>query len=159
MAPRTVASAVLRVQMALLDGAAVSSEALIHAAASALLSSADYDDVVTERTISDACGNPACPNPLPSSSAAATGPRFHIALSEHRVYDLEEARKFCSERCLVASKALAASLPHDRPYAPHSKNPSSVLVPGRRQESTPFPPSPQMLLPSRCLKNTTLSNV
>jgi RNA polymerase II-associated protein 2 len=68
MAPRTVASAVLRVQMALLDGAAVSSEALIHAAASALLSRADYDDVVTERTILDACGNPACPNPLPSSS-------------------------------------------------------------------------------------------
>ncbi|OQU77343.1 hypothetical protein SORBI_3009G032500 [Sorghum bicolor] len=104
--------------MALLDGAAASNEALLHAAASALLSRADYDDVVTERTIADACGNPACPNPLPSSSsaAAATGPRFHIALSEHRVYDLEEARKFCSDRCLVASKALAASLPHDRPY-------------------------------------------
>jgi hypothetical protein len=33
---------------------------------------------------------------------------------------------------------------------PHSKNPSSVLVPGRRQESTPFPPSPQMLLSSPC---------
>lgn len=115
-APRTVASAVLRIQMALLDGAAASNEALLHAAASALLSRADYDDVVTERTIADACGNPACPNPLPSSAAAATGPRFHIALSEHRVYDLEEARKFCSERCLVASKALAASLPHDRPY-------------------------------------------
>ncbi|CAD6273049.1 unnamed protein product [Miscanthus lutarioriparius] len=115
-APRTVASAVLRIQMALLDGAAASNEALLHAAASALLSRADYDDVVTERTIADACGNPACPNPLPSAAASATGPRFHIALSEHRVYDLEEARKFCSERCLVASKALAASLPHDRPY-------------------------------------------
>ncbi|XP_066367024.1 putative RNA polymerase II subunit B1 CTD phosphatase RPAP2 homolog [Miscanthus floridulus] len=115
-APRTVASAVLRIQIALLDGAAASNEALLHAAASALLSRADYDDVVTERTIADACGNPACPNALPSAAASAAGPRFHIALSEHRVYDLEEARKFCSERCLVASKALAASLPHDRPY-------------------------------------------
>ncbi|XP_002453603.1 putative RNA polymerase II subunit B1 CTD phosphatase RPAP2 homolog [Sorghum bicolor] len=117
-APRTVASAVLRIQIALLDGAAASNEALLHAVASALLSRADYDDVITERTIADACGNPACPDPLPSSgaAAAATGPRFHIALSEHHVYDLEEARKFCSDRCLVASKALAASLPHDRPY-------------------------------------------
>ena len=114
-AARTVASAVLRVQMALLDGAAASNEALLHAAASALLSRADYDDVVTERTIADACGNPACPNPLPSA-AAAGGPRFHISLREHRVYDLEEARMFCSERCLVASAALAASLPADRPF-------------------------------------------
>ncbi|KAG2616225.1 hypothetical protein PVAP13_3NG183884 [Panicum virgatum] len=112
---RTVASAVLRVQMALLDGAAASNEALLHAAASALLSRADYDDVVTERTIADACGNPACPNPLPAA-AAAGGPRFHISLREHRVYDLEEARRFCSERCLVASAALAASLPADRPF-------------------------------------------
>jgi RNA polymerase II-associated protein 2 len=142
-APRTVASAVLRVQMALLDGAAVSSEALIHAAASALLSRADYDDVVTERTISDACGNPACPNPLPSS-AAATGPRFHIALSEHRVYDLEEACKFCSERCLVASKALAASLPHDRPYTPTLQK--SIIGAGARPPPGVHPlPSPQIM--------------
>jgi hypothetical protein len=114
-ATRTVASAVLRVQMALLDGAAASNEPLLHAAASALLSRADYDDVVTERTIADACGNPACPSPLPAP-ATAGGPRFHISLREHRVYDLEEARKFCSERCLVASAALAASLPADRPF-------------------------------------------
>ncbi|CAL5097111.1 unnamed protein product [Urochloa decumbens] len=113
---RTVASAVLRVQMALLDGAAASNERLLHAAATALLSRADYDDVVTERTIADACGNPACPNPLPAAAAAGVGPRFHIALREHRVYDLEEARKFCSERCLVASAALAASLSPDRPF-------------------------------------------
>ncbi|CAN6349621.1 unnamed protein product [Urochloa humidicola] len=113
---RTVASAVLRVQMALLDGAAASNERLLHAAASLLLSRADYDDVVTERTIADACGNPACPNPLPAAAAAGGAPRFHIALREHRVYDLEEARKFCSEPCLVASAALAASLPADRPF-------------------------------------------
>ncbi|CAL4910477.1 unnamed protein product [Urochloa decumbens] len=113
---RTVASAVLRVQMALLDGAAASNERLLHAAATALLSRADYEDVVTERTIADACGNPACPNPLPAAAAAGVGPRFHIALREHRVYDLEEARKFCSERCLVASAALAASLSPDRPF-------------------------------------------
>ena len=114
-AARTVASAVLRVQMALLDGAAASNEALLHAAASALLSRADYDDVVTERTIADACGNPACPNPLPSA-AAAGGPRFHISLREHHVYNLEEARRFCSECCLTASAALAALLLANRPF-------------------------------------------
>ncbi|KAL6607887.1 hypothetical protein ACP70R_040950 [Stipagrostis hirtigluma subsp. patula] len=116
-ATRTVASAVHRVQLALLDGAAASNEPLLHAAASALLSRPDYDDVVTERSIADACGNPACPNPLPPAAAGAgAAPRFRISLREHRVYDLEEARKFCSERCLVASAAFAASLPPERPY-------------------------------------------
>lgn len=111
-----VATAVYRVQLALLDGAAASNEPLLHAAA-AVLSRADYDDVVTERSIADACGHPPCASPLPAAAAAAAAPpRFHISLREHRVYDLEEARKFCSERCLVASAAFAASLPHDRPF-------------------------------------------
>jgi RNA polymerase II-associated protein 2 len=97
--------------MALLDGAAACNEAVLHVSAYAILSRADYDDVVTERTIADACGNPACAtSPLPPSAAA--GPRFRIALSEHRVYDLEEARRFCSGRCLVASKAYG--VPPDR---------------------------------------------
>ncbi|TVU18020.1 hypothetical protein EJB05_34087 [Eragrostis curvula] len=115
-APLTVASAVFRVQTALLDGRAANNEALLHATAPALLSRADYDDVVTERTISDLCGHPACPNPLPAAAAPGAAPRFHISLREHRVYDLEEARKFCSERCLVSSSAFAASLPTDRPF-------------------------------------------
>jgi RNA polymerase II-associated protein 2 len=111
----TVAWAALRVQTALLDGAAAGNEPLLRAAAPPLLSCADYADVVTERAIADGCGYPACPNPLPPCKAAAA-PRFRISLREHRVYDLEEARKFCSERCLVASAAFAASLPSDRPF-------------------------------------------
>ncbi|XP_044963302.1 putative RNA polymerase II subunit B1 CTD phosphatase RPAP2 homolog [Hordeum vulgare subsp. vulgare] len=110
-----VAGAVFRVQMALLDGAAASDEPLLHAAAG-VLSRADYDDVVTERSIADACGHPACASPLPDPANPKAAPRFHISLREHRVYDLEEARKFCSERCLVASAAFAASLPPDRPF-------------------------------------------
>jgi hypothetical protein len=43
-------------------------------------------------------------------------PRFQIATSEHRIYNLEEAHKFCSDYCLDASMALATALPHDRPY-------------------------------------------
>ncbi|KAF0923132.1 hypothetical protein E2562_003349 [Oryza meyeriana var. granulata] len=111
----TVASAVHRVQMALYDGAAASREPLLRAAAS-LLSGPDYADVVTERSIADACGYPACPNPLTAEAGRKGSPRFHISLREHRVYDLEEARKFCSERCLVASSAFGASLPPERPY-------------------------------------------
>ncbi|KAL6865353.1 hypothetical protein ACP4OV_016504 [Aristida adscensionis] len=131
-ATRAVASAVHRVQLALLDGAAASDEALLRAAASPLLSRADYDDVVTERAIADACGHPACPNPLPPPAARA-GPRFHISLREHRVYDLEEARRFCSDRCLVASAALAASLPPDRPFGvpPDRLDALVALVEGR----------------------------
>ena len=109
-----VSGAVLRVHLALLEGAAASNEPLLHAAA-AVLSRPDYDDVVTERAINDTCAHPACPNPLPDNPRAAA-PRFHISLHEHRVYDLEEARKFCSERCLVASAAFAASLPPERPF-------------------------------------------
>ncbi|KAK3137576.1 hypothetical protein QOZ80_5BG0454170 [Eleusine coracana subsp. coracana] len=118
LAPGTVSWAVLRVQTALLDGRAANNEPLLHAAAPSLLSRSDYDDVVTERTISNECGYPACPNPLPppAPGAKAAAPRFHISLREHRVYDLEEARKFCSERCLVASAAFAASLPPERPF-------------------------------------------
>ncbi|VAH13847.1 unnamed protein product [Triticum turgidum subsp. durum] len=110
-----VARAVYRVQLALLDGAAASNEPLLHAAA-AVLSRADYDDVVTERSIAEACGHPACTSSLPDPANPKAAPRFHISLREHRVYDLEEARKFCSERCLVASAAFAASLPPDRPF-------------------------------------------
>jgi hypothetical protein len=112
------AAAVLRVQVALLEGAATSNEPLLHAAAT-ILSRSDYDDVITERRINDSCGYAACPNPLPNAATnpnAAPPPRFHISLREHRVYDLEEARRFCSERCLVASAAFAASLPPERPF-------------------------------------------
>ncbi|AQK41935.1 Putative RNA polymerase II subunit B1 CTD phosphatase RPAP2-like protein [Zea mays] len=75
--------------MALLDGAAACNEAVLHA--SALLSRADYDDVVTERTIADACGNPARASPLlpppprgpasasPSASTASTTSRRRAA--------------------------------------------------------------------------------
>uniref|UniRef100_A0A0D9WCF6 RNA polymerase II subunit B1 CTD phosphatase RPAP2 homolog n=1 Tax=Leersia perrieri TaxID=77586 RepID=A0A0D9WCF6_9ORYZ len=113
----TVASAVHRIQMSLYDGAASSNEPLLVAAA-AILSGGDYADVVTERSIADTCGYPTCPNPLPAAAAAdkAASPRFRISLKEHRVYDLEEARKFCSERCLVASAAYGASLPPERPF-------------------------------------------
>ncbi|OAY73545.1 putative RNA polymerase II subunit B1 CTD phosphatase RPAP, partial [Ananas comosus] len=106
----TVAAAVHRIQLALLDGAARSEGHLL--AAGALLSRADYEDVVIERTIAGLCGHPLCPNPLPSDRPRRG--RFRVALREHRVYDLEETYKYCSQRCVVASRAFSAALAPER---------------------------------------------
>lgn len=67
------------------------------------------------RTIANSCGNPTSDNPLPSV-AASIRPRFRIATCEHRIHDLEEARKFCSDCCLDASMDLGVALLHDQPY-------------------------------------------
>ncbi|XP_072975505.1 putative RNA polymerase II subunit B1 CTD phosphatase RPAP2 homolog [Typha angustifolia] len=109
---RSPAAAVHRIQLALLEGAALSDRHLL--AAGAVLSGPDYDDVVTERNIANLCGYPLCPYPLPSSSSRPRKGRFRIALREHRVYDLEETYKYCSPSCLVESKAFAASLSTER---------------------------------------------
>ncbi|KAL6654467.1 hypothetical protein ACP70R_007932 [Stipagrostis hirtigluma subsp. patula] len=76
---------------------------------------------------------PGVPQPsTPAAAGADAAPRFRISLHEHRVYDLEEARKFCSERCLVASAAFAASLPSERPYGvpPDKLDAVAALVEG-----------------------------
>ncbi|KAJ1691553.1 hypothetical protein LUZ63_015708 [Rhynchospora breviuscula] len=118
-APSSIATAVYRVQMILLEQGA-SSERQLEAAAS-LLSQSDYSDVVTERAISDLCGYPLCTRALaPSDSPSpSTQPRYHISLSEHRVYDLlqhqKDAANFCSRACLIASRAFQATLSHQRP--------------------------------------------
>lgn len=108
----TVAGAVYRLQMILLDHGAPSERHLL--AAASLLSRSDYSDVVTERTIASLCGFPLCPNPLPPPSSDNRRGRYRISLPEHRVYDLDELGKFCSERCLIGSRAYEASLSEER---------------------------------------------
>jgi Rtr1/RPAP2 family len=117
--PTPPTSAVYRLQMILLEHGAPSERHLL--AAAALLSRSDYSDVVVERSIASLCGFPLCPNPLElsqssksKSSKSAQSARFHISLSEHRVYDLEERAKFCSDRCLIHSRAYQAALPDER---------------------------------------------
>ncbi|MQM07596.1 hypothetical protein Taro_040436 [Colocasia esculenta] len=106
----TLSAAIHRVQLALLDDGPCTDRQLF--AAGGLLSRPDYEDVVVERSIVGLCGYPACPNPLP-----ADRPRrghYRISLSEHKVYDLEETYKFCSEACVVGSRAFSGSLQPER---------------------------------------------
>ncbi|XP_078158448.1 putative RNA polymerase II subunit B1 CTD phosphatase RPAP2 homolog isoform X2 [Carex rostrata] len=111
----TVAGAVYRLQMILLDHGAPSERHLL--AAASLLSRSDYSDVVTERTIASLCGFPLCPNSLPPPSSDNRRGRYRISLPEHRVYDLDELAKFCSEQCLIGSRAYEASLSEERSKA------------------------------------------
>ncbi|KAM0954563.1 putative protein-serine/threonine phosphatase [Dioscorea sansibarensis] len=109
----TIADAVLQIQLALLDGVATSEGQLL--AASALLSQPDYDDVVVERSLAGLCGHPLCTRALSSTAdTQRRRGRYRIALREHRVYDLEETYKYCSQACLVSSRAFAESLERER---------------------------------------------
>lgn len=105
----TVADAVHKLQLALLDG--VQDEAQLFAAGS-LMSRSDYEDVVMERSIANACGYPLCPNALPSERSRKG--HYRIALKEHKVYDLHETYMYCSSACLINSRAFAGSLQDER---------------------------------------------
>ncbi|WOL02341.1 RNA polymerase II subunit B1 CTD phosphatase [Canna indica] len=106
----TIADAVHRIQHALLDGVSCSERQLF--AAAAILSRADYEDVVVELSIANLCGYPLCRKPLPSDRQRRG--RYRISLKEHTVYDLEETYKYCSEACVVSSRAFAATLGAER---------------------------------------------
>lgn len=105
----TVSEAVHKIQLALLDG--IEDDNHLFAGGS-LMSKSDYEDVVTERTISNLCGYPLCPNPLPSDRPKKG--QYHISIKEHRVYDLHETYMYCCSSCLINSKAFAGSLNEER---------------------------------------------
>ncbi|PNY04850.1 hypothetical protein L195_g001281 [Trifolium pratense] len=107
--PIFVKDAVLKLQLALLDG--IESEDKLFAAGS-LISRSDYEDVVTERSITNVCGYPLCHNALPADRPRKG--RYRISLKEHKVYDLHETYMFCSSGCVVNSKAFAGSLQEKR---------------------------------------------
>uniref|UniRef100_A0A1D1Z564 RNA polymerase II subunit B1 CTD phosphatase RPAP2 homolog n=1 Tax=Anthurium amnicola TaxID=1678845 RepID=A0A1D1Z564_9ARAE len=109
----TLSGAVHRVQLTLLDGGPCTDRRLF--SAGALLSRADYEDVVVERGLAGLCGYPPCPNPLPAGRPRRG--RYRVSLSEHKVFDLEETYKFCSEPCVVRSRAFSGSLQPDRPLS------------------------------------------
>ncbi|CAK8571273.1 unnamed protein product [Lathyrus sativus] len=107
--PVFVKDAVLKLQLSLLDG--IQSEDQLFAAGS-LISRGDYEDVVTERSITNMCGYPLCHNALPTDRPRKG--RYRISLKEHKVYDLHETYMFCSSSCMVNSKAFAGSLQDKR---------------------------------------------
>ncbi|PKA54703.1 Putative RNA polymerase II subunit B1 CTD phosphatase RPAP2 like [Apostasia shenzhenica] len=102
--------AVHRIQYFLIDTRSCSTAQLI--AAGDLISRPDFEDVIVERTIAGFCGYPLCPNLLPADRSRHG--RFRISLREHRVYDLEETYKYCSEECFINSRTFSASLGEER---------------------------------------------
>ncbi|XP_010551019.1 PREDICTED: putative RNA polymerase II subunit B1 CTD phosphatase RPAP2 homolog [Tarenaya hassleriana] len=101
--------AVRKLQLALLDG--ITDQKQLFAAGS-LMSRSDYEDVVTERTIAKLCGYPLCGSSLPSEPSRRG--RYRISLKEHKVYDMQEACKFCSSDCLISSRAFSGTLAEAR---------------------------------------------
>lgn len=119
--PIAVKEAVYKIQLSLLDGIRDANQLF---AAGFLICRSDYEDVVTERSISNLCGYPLCPNSLPSDRSARKG-RFKISREENKLVDLREREKYCSSACLEISKTFAASFGEER---------SAVLDPGKISE-------------------------
>ncbi|XWS74371.1 hypothetical protein CRYUN_Cryun02cG0209600 [Craigia yunnanensis] len=105
----SVSESVHNIQLHLLDGIQDEKQLL---SSGSLISRSDYEDVVTERSISNTCGHPLCRNLLPSETRRKG--RYRISLKEHRVYDLQETNMFCSADCLINSRAFAGSLQEER---------------------------------------------
>lgn len=69
-----------------------------------------YDDVVRERGISSTCGFPGCGKPIKKKNHSNATRKYHVSLSEHKVYDAETMRDFCSLSCAERSQAYMARL-------------------------------------------------
>ncbi|RZC76329.1 hypothetical protein C5167_000637 [Papaver somniferum] len=115
-------NAVHKLQLALLEG--INDENKLFAAGS-LISKRDYEDVVTERSISNVCGYPLCKNSLPLERPRKG--RYRISLKEHKVYDLQETYMYCSSECVVNSLAFGGSLQDERCPVVNSSKVNEVL--------------------------------
>ncbi|KAI3997377.1 hypothetical protein MKX01_003180 [Papaver californicum] len=111
-----------KLQLALLEG--IHDENKLFASGS-LISKKDYEDVVTERSISNVCGYPLCKNSLPLERPRKG--RYRISLKEHKVYDLQETYMYCSSECVVNSLAFGGSLQDDRCAVVNSSKVNEVL--------------------------------
>ncbi|XP_026400807.1 putative RNA polymerase II subunit B1 CTD phosphatase RPAP2 homolog [Papaver somniferum] len=111
-----------KLQLALLEG--IQDENKLFAAGS-LICKRDYEDVVTERSISNLCGYPLCINSLPLQRPRKG--RYRISLKDHKVYDLQETYMYCSSQCVVNSLAFGGSLQDDRCPVVNSSKVDEVL--------------------------------
>ncbi|ESO09084.1 hypothetical protein HELRODRAFT_190714 [Helobdella robusta] len=76
-----------------------------------------YDDVIEERTISSFCGYPLCPADL----IEVPKKKYHIYQKTSTVYNIEERKKFCSNKCFLYSKHLRKQISAE-PLLERSKN-------------------------------------
>ncbi|KAK7278764.1 hypothetical protein RJT34_23800 [Clitoria ternatea] len=120
--PLVVKDAVYKLQMSLLEGIHYEDQLF---AAGSLMSRSDYEDVVTERSITNVCGYPLCRKALPSDRSRKG--KYRISLKEHKIYDIQETYMFCSSSCVVNSKAFAGSLQTERCSGLDPEKVNSVL--------------------------------
>ncbi|KAJ2859313.1 hypothetical protein FB639_005798, partial [Coemansia asiatica] len=71
----------------------------------------NYDSVLEERESANLCGYPLCDKP-----SRSTLQRFHISLSKRKMFDQEELRSFCSNRCMVGSRLFKHQLSEEPLY-------------------------------------------
>ncbi|KAL2913691.1 hypothetical protein HK105_206851 [Polyrhizophydium stewartii] len=117
-------------QQALFEGAA-SLESL--AETCRLFTPEAYRAVVLEREAERLCGYPACDRRLNAKPITA---RFHISLSERRVFDITDQKAFCSAECMQASQFLVQQLSEDPVYMRDLGAPTQFeLVPPRTKMS------------------------
>lgn len=70
------------------------------------ITQAHYDDIIEERGITKLCGYPLCDKKLENPLTK----KYHISLSQKKVYDLTERKNFCGSQCFKASNYLKAQL-------------------------------------------------
>ena len=66
-----------------------------------------YSDVVEERALTGICGYPLCDRVRPEMKNKG---KFHISLKDHKVYNIEERKLFCSNHCFKASNFFLCQL-------------------------------------------------
>ncbi|XP_075414527.1 putative RNA polymerase II subunit B1 CTD phosphatase RPAP2 isoform X2 [Tenrec ecaudatus] len=72
-----------------------------------VITSAHYNDVVDERSISQLCGYPLCQKKL----GIVPKQKYKISTKTNKVYDITERKCFCSNFCYKASKIFQAQIP------------------------------------------------
>jgi len=76
-------------------------------AAAHVLQPHHYEDVVTERALDGLCGYPPCTKAAPRKGQ---GPKLHVSIDHHKVYDISSLHSFCGHECARRSSEFAASL-------------------------------------------------
>eukprot|EP00242_Pyramimonas_sp_CCMP2087_P009878 CAMPEP_0198200658 /NCGR_PEP_ID=MMETSP1445-20131203/3634_1 /TAXON_ID=36898 /ORGANISM="Pyramimonas sp., Strain CCMP2087" /LENGTH=473 /DNA_ID=CAMNT_0043870787 /DNA_START=73 /DNA_END=1490 /DNA_ORIENTATION=+ len=68
----------------------------------------EYKEVIEERYIAGACGNPICRNPAPQDLGRKG--KYKIALHQHKVYETPQATRLCSPKCNVVTERVCCAL-------------------------------------------------
>ncbi|KAF9173228.1 RNA polymerase II associated protein 2 [Mortierella sp. AD011] len=76
-----------------------------------------YEEIIDERNIGNLCGYPLCSQPPRDLKG-----KFRISLSERKVFDISELKKYCSSKCLSASRWFESQLSEEPLYLMDSES-------------------------------------